>query len=170
MVSNNKVFIIGAGPAAHMAAIYLHTSSLKPFMIREETEETYNFLGYDRVVGVLNVKSHKDLLLLMDEQIKRFGINCSDKKVDSVEFKNDKINITAGDDKYEACALIIDDKTIYERLFKNECSEKLKEKGVFVCGKINSLYSEAIVLIGSGCQAYFEAKEYLETKEYLKQK
>ena len=160
-----KVVVIGNGPAAHMAAIYLRTANMDPLLLNETTEETFNFKGFDKVVGVLNVTSPEELIKRMMEQIKNFNIRNKSGKIEDIN-ENNHIIISIEDQKITTKFLVIDDPVIFERLFgvkkvKTEDLEKYANKGIFPCGKIVIDYEEAIILIGSGCEATFSVKEYV---------
>lgn len=159
-----KVAVIGSGPASYMALIYAHTANMIPIFIKEETEETLNFQGYDKVVGVLNVNSQSELLKLANDQKNDFQIKTVEKKINKI-FHNQSWNIQLENELIKAKTIIIDDKIIFKRLFSDSDIKELESKGVFVCGNLKEKFNEAIVLFGSGCMAYFEVKEFLSKNE-----
>lgn len=160
-----KVVILGNGPASYMATIYVHTANMNPLVVKEETPETYNFKGHDKVVGVTKVKSPKELVEKMEKQIEHFGSRTISKEIEGIEF-NSEIELKFGDEIIKTKSVIIDDQMIFERLFKvkrveNDDLELYRKRGIFPCGKIIEDYEEAVVLIGSGCEAAFFVKEFV---------
>lgn len=163
MAEKYKVVVIGSGPAAYMASIYTKTANLAPLLVKEETSETHNFTGYDKVIGVLNVNSQSELLKLANDQINDFGIKTKETKVMKLDYDSGwKIHLE--NEIIFSTSVIIDDKIIFERCFgEKNCDlvDSLSKKGLFICGNLTEKYSEAIVLFASGCVSSFEVQEYL---------
>ncbi|KCZ79797.1 hypothetical protein H312_02824 [Anncaliia algerae PRA339] len=163
MSEEYNVVVIGSGPAAYMALVYTHTANLFPLFIKEVTEETLNFQGYNKVVGVLDVKDKQDLLDRARAQIDNFKIGVKESYIKEISYDNKWI-ITTESETIKASSIIIDDKLIFLRCFNavdKSIYKELASKGLFVCGNMKEKYNEAIVLFASGCIASFDVKEFL---------
>lgn len=156
------IIILGCGPAAYMAAVYNHTANLRTLIVEEETADTFTFTSHDKVVGVMNVSSPQDLIGRMQKQADKFKIKRTSAQVQEISMC-DGICVTTASGVFRSRCVIIEDRCIFERLFgENAEVKELEKKGVFVCGKITEVDTEAIILIGSGCLAAFKAKDFLD--------
>lgn len=155
------VVIVGNGPAVYMAAIYTHTANLCTLVIDETSCPEPAFLGYDKVAGVVNARSPRDLIDLMQQQVAKFGTERICAEVTRIVLHS-TISVHTDRDDFDTRCVIVDGMALAQRIFgKGADVSDLAKKGVFVCGHMQGVPNEAIVLIGSGCQASFSVKDFV---------
>jgi thioredoxin reductase len=155
------VAIVGNGPAVYMAAIYTHTANISTLIVNEIPCLVPAFAGYDKVVGVMNVHSPEELIDLMQQQVANFGIQRICAAVAQITLQG-LTTVHTDHGVFVVKCVIIDSITLAQKIFGEGADvEQLAENGVFVCGYMDGVPNEAIVLIGSGCQAAFNVKDFV---------
>jgi len=155
-----KVIIIGSGPAGLTAAIYAARAELKPLVIAGmnpggqlmQTTEVENFPGFPK--GVMG----PDLMTGMMEQAKRFGGTIASENVVSVDFSARPFTVKTDAAEYKTKSVII--ATGAEANWLNLDSEqKLRGKGVSACATCDGFFfkDKAVAVIGGGDSAMEEA-------------
>src|SRR6266849_6716691 len=107
--NNNKVIIIGSGPAGLTAAIYAARGGLEPVVISGNdpggqlmlTTDVENFPGFPDAIG------GPELMQNMRKQAERFGTKFIDAAVGSVDFLSRPFKFNVGDTVHTAEAVII---------------------------------------------------------------
>lgn len=154
----DKLIVIGSGPAGWTAGIYAGRSELKPLLFTGEisggqlmnTSLVENWPGdKDGVMG-------PDLMIGMRAQAKKFGVKIVDKKVTKVDLKGKVKKVWAGDEVYEARAVII--ATGAEAVKLGVPGEReLMGRGVAVCAVCDApFYKDKIAMVVGGGDAAIE--------------
>ena len=155
-----NVIIIGGGPSGLTSAIYTSRADLKPLMIEGYqaggqlmlTTEVENFPGYPE--GVMGPDMMNDLR----KQAERFGTRFLTKDVTKVDFSKRPFIVEAGDEKFEAKAVIISTGASAKLIgLPNE--KRLMGKGVTTCATCDGAFfrNMDVALVGGGDSAMEEA-------------
>ena len=159
-MENNKIIIIGSGPAGLTAAIYAARANLSPIVFEgfqaggqlTMTTDVENFPGFpDGVQG-------PELMDMLRDQAKRFGARCIMKNVDSVDFSSYPYSIKVGEDIYKAYSIIIATGASAKLLgIKGE--EILMGRGLSTCATCDGFFykDKNIHVIGGGDSAMEES-------------
>ena len=159
-MENNKIIIIGSGPAGLTAAIYAARANLSPIVFEgfqaggqlTMTTDVENFPGFpDGVQG-------PELMDMLRDQAKRFGATCIMKNVDSVNFSSYPYSIQVGEDVYKAHSIIIATGASAKLLgIKGE--EILMGRGLSTCATCDGFFykDKNIHVIGGGDSAMEES-------------
>ena len=140
-MGTENVIIIGGGPSGLTAAIYTSRADLKPLMIEGYqaggqlmlTTEVENFPGYPE--GVMGPDMMNDLR----KQAERFGTRFLTKDVTKVDFSKRPFIVEAGDEKFEAKAVIISTGASAKLIgLPNE--KRLMGKGVTTCATCDGAF------------------------------
>ncbi|KAM3067537.1 Vacuolar protein sorting-associated protein 53 [Clarireedia jacksonii] len=167
---HSKVVIIGSGPAAHTAAIYLARAELKPVMYEgmlangiaaggqlTTTTDVENFPGFPKGVG------GQELMESMREQSERFGTQIITETVAKVDLSSRPFNYWVEwkeTEEHTADAVIIATGASARRLgLPGE--EKYWQNGISACavcdGAVPIFRNKPLVVIGGGDSAAEEA-------------
>lgn len=162
-----NVIIVGSGPAGYTASLYTARADLKPLCLEGElskdilpggqlmtTTEVENYPGYpDGVSGPEMMEQFK-------RQAARFGTRFEYKTVTKVDFSKSPFTLWAGDEKYEAKAVIIATGASAKYLGLPS-EEKYLNHGVSACatcdGALPRFRNKPIVVVGGGDTAMEEA-------------
>ena len=102
--NNNRVIIIGSGPAGLTAAIYAARGGLEPVVISGNepggqlmlTTDVENFPGFPDAIG------GPDLMQNMRKQAERFGTKFTDAAASSIDFLSRPFKIKVGETVHTA--------------------------------------------------------------------
>ena len=166
----HRVVIIGSGPAAHTAAIYLGRALLSPLIFEGEmaggvaaggqlttTTDVENFPGFpDGIMG-------PDLMLNMRQQSLNCGAEIITKTIESVDFSKQPYTLTSKDGSLFAHSVIIATGATAKRLGAPG-EDVFWQKGVSACavcdGALPIFRNKPLLVIGGGDSACEEA-DYL---------
>ncbi|HZZ98557.1 MAG TPA: thioredoxin-disulfide reductase, partial [Candidatus Saccharimonadia bacterium] len=151
-----NVIIIGSGPSGWAAAVYLSRGLLKPLMFAGEknggqlmlTTDVENYPGFAN--GILG----PELMAQMRGQAERFGTVVKDQNVTKVDFSSRPFTVWAGEEKYQAKAILI--ATGAESLMLGIPGEdRLLGRGVSTCAVCDAPFfkDKNTVVIGGGDSA-----------------
>ncbi len=161
-VQNEKIIIVGSGPAGYTAAIYAARAGLAPRVIAGavtaggalmNTTEVENFPGFtDGVQG-------PELMENLRQQAERFGAVIEYDDAATVELAgNTKTVTTLSGNTYQAPAVILATGSAYKELGLPD-EKRLSGRGVSWCATCDGFFfrSQDIVVIGGGDSAMEEA-------------
>ncbi len=163
------VCIVGAGPAALSAAVYLSRGKIPTTVIGIPSKsgawyahEIQNYLGFDSGI------SGKKFVEQSVKQAQKFGAKVLEEEVvHAVQLKNGKITIKTSSGKEMLCSnlVIASGKSYASSGVEGE--EKFKGKGVHYCVACDGFFytGRKVAVIGSG---NFAAEEALELLAYTK--
>ena len=154
------IIIIGSGPAGYGAAVYAARADRKTALFAGAekggqlmlTTEVENFPGFDEpVLG-------PDLMEKMGKQAARFGAQIIDKNITRVDFSSSLYKVFAGDEAYEAKAVIVATGASARKLGLPREPE-LTGRGVSYCATCDAYFfkDKIVGVVGGGDAALEEA-------------
>jgi thioredoxin reductase (NADPH) len=161
-MNNEKLIIVGSGPAGYTAAIYAARAGLAPRVLAGSvtaggalmnTTEVENFPGFpDGVQG-------PDLMDLLQKQAEKFGAAVEYDDVASVELSGHLKSVTTmAGDEYQAPAVILATGSAYKELGLPD-EKRLSGHGVSWCATCDGFFfrEQDIIVVGGGDSAMEEA-------------
>lgn len=157
---NNKVIIIGSGPAGLTAALYVSRANLFPIVFAGViwggqlmlTTEVENYPGFtDGILG-------PELMNIFRKQAERFGAEILNDDVTRVDFSKRPFGIITGEKEYRSESVIV--ATGAEAVWLGlENEQRLIGKGVSSCAPCDAFFfkEKKVVVIGGGDSAMEEA-------------
>lgn len=154
------VIIIGAGPSGLTAAIYTTRANFKTLVLAGSkwggqlmlTTEVENFPGFpDGIQG-------PDLMLNMRKQAEKFGAEIKEMTFSEADFSKKPFVITAGEEVYEARAVIITTGADARWLNVKGETERIG-KGVSSCATCDAFFfrNKDVIVVGGGDSAMEDA-------------
>ena len=157
---NYKVVIMGSGPAGLTAALYAARANLEPLIFEgpeaggqlTTTTDVENFPGFPS--GIMG----PDLMDLMREQSERFGAQCVQKAVTSVDFSERPFRISTEDEQILASTFIISSGAT-ARMLGLPSERELVGYGVSTCATCDGFFfrDKELVVVGGGDSAMEES-------------
>jgi thioredoxin reductase (NADPH) len=154
------VIVIGGGPAGLTSAIYTARANLRTLVMTGQllggqiafTFQVDNFPGFPETI------TGPELSGRMRRQAEKFGAEFLEGEATAVDFSSTHLKVNAGDNEYEARAVIIATGSLNKKLGL-ESEERLMGRGVFVCATCDALLYEGkkVVVVGGGDSAVQEA-------------
>lgn len=171
MMKNNKVIIIGAGPAGITCAIYLKRAGYDPYLIENSmpggkislTYKVENYPGFDEIMG-------SDLAFKMMDQLNKNNITINFETVLEVKKQDDKVYVKTDSNEFISDAVVIATGTKEKKLgIKGE--EEFFHKGISFCAVCDGGFykGQPMAIIGGGNSALEEALylDNIASKLYL---
>lgn len=158
-MEKRKVIVIGGGPAAYTAGLYLARATLSPLVITGEaaggqlmwTTEVENYPGFpDGVMG-------PELVDRMKRQAEKFGAEMLLKNVTKVDFSGKSKKVWVGDVEYETEVVIVAMGAQAKMLQIGE--ERLLGRGVSTCAVCDAAFfkNKKTFVVGGGDAAIEDA-------------
>ena len=159
MDNNQKLIILGSGPAGYSASIYAARAGLNPTLITgfevggqlTTTTDVENWPGdYEDLQG-------PDLMIRMQNHAEKYGVNIVNDQIEKVDL-NCEIKILEGMNKYSCKSLIISTGASAKYLGLPS-EDKYLGKGVSACATCDGFFykDEEVAVIGGGNTAAEEA-------------
>lgn len=160
-IQNERLVIIGSGPAGLTAAIYAARGNLNPLVIAGRqaggqlmlTSDVDDFPGFEQGI------QGPDLMIKMRKQAERFGTRFVDEDVTGVDFSNKPFLIKTESRQYQADTVIV--ATGASAMWLNlESEQRLIGKGVSACAVCDGLFfkGQHVAVVGGGDTAMREAQ------------
>ncbi len=154
------LIIIGGGPAGYTAALYAARADLEPLVIEGFswggqlmiTSDVENYPGYaDGIMG-------PEMMADFRRQAERFGAEFLTDDVTSVDFSQQPLRVSVGNDEYIARAVIVSTGAS-ARWLDIESEEKHKGRGVSACATCDAAFfrQKDVYVVGGGDSAFEEA-------------
>ena len=159
MDNNQKLIILGSGPAGYSASIYAARAGLNPTLITgfevggqlTTTTDVENWPGdYEDLQG-------PDLMIRMQNHAEKYGVNIVNDQIEKVDLSGE-VKILEGMNKYLCKSLIISTGASAKYLGLPS-EEKYLGKGVSACATCDGFFykDEEVAVIGGGNTAAEEA-------------
>ena len=159
MDNNQKLIILGSGPAGYSASIYAARAGLNPTLITgfevggqlTTTTDVENWPGdYEDLQG-------PDLMIRMQNHAEKYGVNIVNDQIEQVDLSGE-IKILEGMNKYSCKSLIISTGASAKYLGLPS-EDKYLGKGVSACATCDGFFykDEEVAVVGGGNTAAEEA-------------
>jgi thioredoxin reductase (NADPH) len=159
-VQENKILVIGSGPAGYTAAIYASRGGYETTVISGNqpggqltiTTEVENFPGFSKGI------QGPSLMEEMKMQAQRFGSQIIDDEVNSVDLKSQPFTVKGAQKTYQADAIIV--ATGASAMWLGlESEQRLRGRGVSACATCDGFFfkNKDVMVVGGGDTALEEA-------------
>ena len=155
-----ELIIVGGGPAGYTAALYAARADLEPLVIEGFawggqlmiTSDVENYPGYaDGIMG-------PEMMADFRRQAERFGAEFITDDVTRVDFSEQPLRVSVGDDEYAARSVIVATGAS-ARWLGIESEQQHKGRGVSACATCDAAFfrERNVYVVGGGDSAFEEA-------------
>ncbi len=159
-MQEDKILVIGSGPAGYTAAIYASRGGYETMVISGSqpggqltiTTDVENFPGFSNGIH------GPSLMEEMKVQAQRFGSQIIDDEVNSVDFKSQPFTVKGAQKTYHADAIIV--ATGASAMWLGlESEQRLRGRGVSACATCDGVFfkKKDVMVVGGGDTALEEA-------------
>jgi thioredoxin reductase (NADPH) len=159
-LKSHDLVIIGGGPAGLTAGLYAARSRLDVLLLEKihpggqvvTTSLVENYPGFEEGI------SGPDLMVRIERQARRFGLNIEINQVEKIILKNGRKKIIAGDEEYSVKAVIVASGA-QPRLLGVPGERELAGRGVSYCATCDGPFfrDKEVAVVGGGDSAVEEA-------------
>jgi thioredoxin reductase (NADPH) len=159
-LKSHDLVIIGGGPAGLTAGLYAARSRLDVLLLEKihpggqvvTTSLVENYPGFEEGI------SGPDLMVRIERQARRFGLNIEINQVEKIILKNGRKKIIAGDEEYSVKAVIVASGA-QPRLLGVPGERELAGRGVSYCATCDGPFfrDNEVAVVGGGDSAVEEA-------------
>lgn len=159
-MQQNKLIVLGSGPAGYTAALYAARANLNPVVITgiEVGGQLTTTTDVDNWPGDVEGLQGPDLMVRMQEHVVKYGVGLVHDHIHSAEFINGEKILHGDSDSYSCSALIIATGASAKYLGL-ESEEEYKGRGVSACATCDGFFfrNQDVAVIGGGNTAVEEA-------------
>ncbi len=161
-MAQEKLIIVGSGPAGLTAALYAARAELKP-LIFEGLEPGGQLMGTTEIENYPGIPEHTfgpQLMARMREQVLQFGARNIFENITTVDFSDpENLKLRADEKLYEAQSVIIATGASARWLHLGKDEEKYKGKGYTACATCDGAFfrNKIVAVVGAGDSACEEA-------------
>ena len=156
----HDLIVLGSGPAGYTAALYATRANLEPILITgvEVGGQLTTTTDVDNWPGDANDLQGPDLMLRMDEHVKKFGAEVVHDHIQSVDLTSRPFLLSGDHAEYHAGALIVATGASAKYLGLPS-EEAYKGRGVSACATCDGFFyrNQEVAVIGGGNTAVEEA-------------
>ena len=156
----HDLIVLGSGPAGYTAALYATRANLEPILITgvEVGGQLTTTTDVDNWPGDANDLQGPDLMLRMDEHVKKFGAEVVHDHIQSVDLSSRPFLLAGDHAEYHAGALIVATGASAKYLGLPS-EEAYKGRGVSACATCDGFFyrNQEVAVIGGGNTAVEEA-------------
>ena len=156
----HDLIVLGSGPAGYTAALYATRANLEPILITgvEVGGQLTTTTDVDNWPGDANDLQGPDLMLRMDEHVKKFGAEVVHDHIQSVDLSSRPFLLSGDHAEYHAGALIVATGASAKYLGLPS-EEAYKGRGVSACATCDGFFyrNQEVAVIGGGNTAVEEA-------------
>lgn len=159
-MQQNKLIVLGSGPAGYTAALYAARANLDPVVITgiEVGGQLTTTTDVDNWPGDSDGLQGPDLMVRMQDHVVKYGVSLVYDHIHSAEFSNGEKILHGDSDSYSCSALIIATGATAKYLGL-ESEEQYKGRGVSACATCDGFFfrNQDVAVIGGGNTAVEEA-------------
>lgn len=159
-MQQNKLIVLGSGPAGYTAALYAARANLDPVVITgiEVGGQLTTTTDVDNWPGDSNGLQGPDLMVRMQDHVVKYDVGLVYDHIHTAEFANGKKILHGDSDSYSCSALIIATGATAKYLGLDS-EEQYKGRGVSACATCDGFFfrNQDVAVIGGGNTAVEEA-------------
>ena len=156
---HHNLIVLGSGPAGYTAALYAARANLQPVIITgiEVGGQLTTTTDVDNWPGDVSGLQGPDLMIRMQDHVKKYGVGLINDHIHGVEFHNGKKILTGDSDVYSCDALVIATGASAKYLGL-ESEQHFLGRGVSACATCDGFFfrDQEVAVIGGGNTAVEE--------------
>ena len=157
---HHKLVVLGSGPAGYTAALYAARANLQPVIITgvEVGGQLTTTTDVDNWPGDVSGLQGPDLMIRMQDHVKKYGVQLINDHIRDVEFSNAQ-KILAGDNQEYSCDALIIATGASAKYLGLESEQHFLGRGVSACATCDGFFfrNQEVAVIGGGNTAVEES-------------